>query len=827
MKLKIEGDILIVGQENQSANDLWMWLRQRQFQSRFTNPGQETLQALGKKPPAIMIVDVTLSESEGFQTLSYMTKHHPHIPVIAMTHETDMVTMRRSFQLGASDLIIESFDSVLFLETLARMVEKARLNRYERLNRQISNAVSGTLALGSMMERVLLLAKEGVYAENGSLLILDDEGWVIRHLILVDQGREVHTRQDRLSQIMEKGFGGWLYREQQSALIDNTSLDDRWLDFPDRPTESRSVLGVPFISRNQVQGVLILIHGQSEQFDQQDLQFLESIALPAAMAIENARLFEREQQKSQEMFALYQTGLSIASALDYQAATKTIVQQIAATIGADSCAISHWDKSENRLTTLMSLILSGNQWQESQKMGDFLVVGDYPILQGPLFQQKISTRYLSDSAISQEEKVWMMERQIWATMIYPLIVRGETTGVITLAYREPGKLFTPRDKRLMTGVIAQVAIALENARLFEQVKAQTEWLTSQARELEDERRKLAAILQSTTDIAIAIDNQGLILLANLAFEQSFGIDALSILNQPYQQTLKGTKLRPLFERVQVEQTTLNLEVEAKSGRTYYANVTPVPNVGYVALLRDISHLKELDKMRTEVLSTASHDLKNPLTAIQGFTLLLMESEGLNTEQKELVEYISKMSKRMFSLTGDLLDLAQLEAGLSLQQQSCNINSLVETIVLEMKKQASLKQIQLETQLWPNIPTITCDIARMEQVLSNLLSNAIKYTPDSGTVIVRTATQQITEEQKTIKRLLIVVEDNGHGIDEDHIPHLFERFYRAQSPTILGIEGTGLGLAIVKTIVEQHGGQIWVESVVDQGSKFFVALPLSG
>jgi two-component system phosphate regulon sensor histidine kinase PhoR len=259
------------------------------------------------------------------------------------------------------------------------------------------------------------------------------------------------------------------------------------------------------------------------------------------------------------------------------------------------------------------------------------------------------------------------------------------------------------------------------------------------------------------------------------------------------------------------------EVTTPGERTLYANVSPVHDVGWVVAMQDITSLKELDKLRTQWVAAVSHDLKNPIASVQLSAGLMEKAGPLNETQKEVLEKMQRGSERLRSLVTDVLDLARLEAGPALRLGVVNPIEVIAETISDVEALAADKGLALITDLPPDLPPVRGDAALLGQVMANLLSNAIKYTPSGGQVTVRAKPQD--------RMLQIEVSDTGRGIPAEALPHIFERFYRVPDSEE-EIEGTGLGLSIVKSIVEKHGGRVWVESEKDQGSTFAFTVPVS-
>ncbi len=259
------------------------------------------------------------------------------------------------------------------------------------------------------------------------------------------------------------------------------------------------------------------------------------------------------------------------------------------------------------------------------------------------------------------------------------------------------------------------------------------------------------------------------------------------------------------------------------GKIDFATVASVDNkgreIGRVCLLRDITHFRELDALKSDFVATVSHDLRAPLTLMRGYLTMLEMVGDLNERQRKYIAHIQRSVDNMARLVSSLLDLGRIEAGVGLQVQMLPLFDLLEEIKKRWEPQASRKQIELRLEIAPRTPPlIEADQALLDRAINNLVENAIKYTPKGGRVTIFT-------RPKGSDRVVIGVSDTGIGISQIDKPRLFEKFYRVAKKGQTAEHGTGLGLAIVKSVVERHHGKVWVKSKIGEGSTFFIELPL--
>ena len=341
--------------------------------------------------------------------------------------------------------------------------------------------------------------------------------------------------------------------------------------------------------------------------------------------------------------------------------------------------------------------------------------------------------------------------------------------------------------------------------------------------LTDERNFSSAVLGSMAEGVAVVDAGARIVFANQAFAVVAGTSLDECTGRPLLEVARQPDLVAGVQRALREGAVVRSEIEFGAGRPRNFIVTAArieadAAHGAVLVLHDVTDIRRLERVRRDFVANVSHELRTPLTAVQGFveTLLSGAMDDRDTSRRFL-QIIRDHAARLGRLTDDLLKLSAIEAGkLTLQIRALSVANLFEICYETAYQAAAAKKIVLCTEDASAVPAMRGDLMRMQEVLQNLLDNGVLYTAPGGRITLR-AWQEARE-------VVICVEDTGIGIPHGEQERIFERFYRVDEARSREAGGTGLGLSIARHIIEIHGGRLWVESEVGQGSRFFVALP---
>lgn len=339
--------------------------------------------------------------------------------------------------------------------------------------------------------------------------------------------------------------------------------------------------------------------------------------------------------------------------------------------------------------------------------------------------------------------------------------------------------------------------------------------------LSQEKEQLTSILSSMADGVITFNRDGTILITNPPAERFLQHWYYEQGDQLSNTDELPVEVMQLFQKAVFTEKEQIAEISIQ-GRSWVVIVSPLYNNkfirGAVAVLRDMTEERKLDKLRKDFIANVSHELRTPIAMMQGYSEAIVDDiAGSDEEKKELAKVIYDESLRMGRLVNELLDLARMEAGhIQLSVEEIDVQPYIQKIIRKFQVLAKEKDIELTVNLSNQVDLAILDADRIEQVLTNLIDNAIRHTPQEGKV-------ELTVKLD-LRGLYFEVSDSGSGIPEEDLPFVFERFYKADKARTRGRSGTGLGLAIAKNIIDAHKGHISVQSKLGQGTTFSFFIP---
>ena len=594
---------------------------------------------------------------------------------------------------------------------------------------------------------------------------------------------------------------------------------------PHAPAGIRSWLGVPMVVGERLIGMIALDKREAGFYTEAHARLAEGFATQAAVVLENARLYEATQKRARQLALVAQVAGQVGSILDPERLLQAVVEQVVEAFGYDYVAIMLLDPETDELvfTVWAGALAARTPPGFRQKVGDGMA-GQAAYLGETILANDVSQepRYIAP---------FLYETQ--SELDVPL-KRGERViGVLNIQNRRLNA-FDAQDVQAMEALAGHIATAIENARLHAQLQAYAEGLEQRVEErtteLRREQERTQAILDAAGEGVFVTDVDGRIEYMNPAAEEMTGYRLEELRGQRLWERAadqeQTERMRPMAEALRREEAWRGeARLRRKDNFIFDAAliVAPIPGekgpYGYVAIVEDITPIRELERTKSQFITNISHEFRTPLATAKLYAELARRQPD---RQARSLHALDAELDHLTALVEDILEVARIDAGrLDLQPRVISLNDLVTSAVERHQPLAEEKGLHIERHLAEAEPVVKVDPQRIEQVLDNLLGNAIRYTPSGGRIAVSTGTTE-TEGRPWAT---FTVSDTGIGIPEDELPHIFERFFRGKEPRRMQVSGTGLGLSIVKEIVERHCGFVTVESEGGKGSAFTVWLPL--
>jgi two-component system phosphate regulon sensor histidine kinase PhoR len=359
----------------------------------------------------------------------------------------------------------------------------------------------------------------------------------------------------------------------------------------------------------------------------------------------------------------------------------------------------------------------------------------------------------------------------------------------------------------------------EIGRLGRAFNAMSIALKSTVNTIADDKTRLVTILSSLTDGVVLTDARANVVVVNPAAEKLFNFDGTRLTGRPLIEAVQDHEVDKVVReclQTEAEQTTQLDSVTGRFLRTIAVPITIGSEKGAVVLFQDLTEVRSLHTMRREFVGNVSHELRTPLAGMKAIVETLRD--GAINDQAVAGDFLNRLDTEVDGMTqmvAELIELSRIETGgIKLQLEPVSLNELAAEVVARLGPQADRQQVALSTRLAADLPEVPADRERIRQVIVNIVHNAIKFTPRGGVVVVSTSQPDGS--------VVAEVSDTGIGISADDLPHIFERFFKADRSR--ATSGTGLGLAIAKHTVQSHGGSIWVKSELGKGSTFSLSLP---
>lgn len=672
----------------------------------------------------------------------------------------------------------------------------------------ISRELASALDLHTVLERVLFLSMQYSKAIRGSIIVMDDNGRPIESAVIAgDQVMDRNTQRIRIS--LEKGLAGWVVQNRQAVLLTDTSQDERWFlhqyEKIQDGVDAKSAVSSPLMVREQLIGVITLVHPKPNFFTKDHLELVQAIADQAGIAVLNARYYTESQRQVRVMTALAETAAVITASLNLEEVFLRILEQVMQALSVQAVCLALLDPNEDFMT-----VRAAKGWKHDHESNAIIKVG-----QGIAGWAAREGRLLIIHEAQKDPRFDLETLQrtglnAQAVACAPLKYGTQVIGIIEVINPKDG-VFDLDTHLLLTGISNLAGTAVHHAQLFERLQAA--------------HQSYRDLFDDSIDPILITDWHGKIIEANHNAIQTSGQSKEKL------RTMMITQLHTVDREVvglDYENLASNNTISYESRlRTHGDHEIPVEvyvrqvniedNLLIQWTLRDITERKRLDSLREDLISMIYHDLRSPLANVVS-SLDILESMLPENDPTlpSLVKIAQRSAERIQRLTNSLLDISRMEVGQPVgNRQPADILPLIQDALELINPVVENKQQHINLILPDKLPLVLIDGEMIRRVVVNLLENASKYSP-TGTMIQAGAKEEDGQVQ-------VWVQDEGPGVPVTEKTRIFDKFTRLgmrESAT----KGLGLGLAYCRLAIEAHEGKIWVESEPGEGACFIFSLP---
>jgi PAS domain S-box-containing protein len=711
-----------------------------------------------------------------------------------------------------------------------------RMQSLVNLN-QASQILASSLDVKKVLDQIVNLAGSVVNSDYTSVVLSNEDGQLTRQ---ADDFRGVPPISQR---IRREGTTHYVLHSGKPLVVDTISDEgviNPPLYYPDRePLKANSDIvaagihsfaAIPIQVKGKTMGVLF-VHSRTPHAFYGQLSLLTTFANQAAVAIENAHLFQAEQEQRELSDALAEAAAAV-NTLDLDQVLDRILEQVERIVAGDTFNVMLVEKDVARLVRCRGYGRIGKEEMQTSIAHLIIPISKYPNLTKMAKTGEpivISDTTTDPNWVPSEGPDW---RRSYVGA--PIRMEGKTIGFLNVNGLHQDQ-FSPADARRLQVFANHIAAAVTNARLHQEVLDYAEQLEERVQErtalLMAQYARLEAILHSTADGIISTDEHGGILqvnpVAHTWLTQSLSWEDARRLQETVRNLAQKAAEQP---RTVLELTDRDLEIKIAPISKPDLEGTFTPTQGEpaaVVAIHDISELKALDRLKTNFVRNASHELRTPITTIKLYVHLMQQISPNDDKWRQYMDALVQEIDNQAQLGEDILQLSRIYAGRTkeeMNRRAIPLNDLVEAVAIRNRSLAQKSKLTLEYRPMEPGPIAMADTEQTIQVLSILVENAIRYTPAGGHVVIATG----QNETEGCPWATAAVSDTGERIPEEDMPRIFDRLFREgdEEPLAMRVRETGLRLMVVKEIVNLHEGQVTVESDKDTGTTFTIWLPLA-
>ncbi|HXX57683.1 MAG TPA: GAF domain-containing protein [Thermodesulfovibrionales bacterium] len=670
--------------------------------------------------------------------------------------------------------------------------------------------------IGMILEETIqmLLSRMGV--DKGWVYLMDDEAGELR--LAAHRGLSKALLRDVSRLKPGECFSGKVFASGRRLLVKKASEDPRVLY---RDPTIESMAGVPITSKGTMLGVLGLGSGERTSFTSLDIQLLKIIASELGVAIENSKLIAQLRDKMRQVELINEVSGIINSSLSIGTVFRIMVSELRKLIVYDRASLLLYNEKAKNLiilaldTDMKTILKKGVKAPLETTSAGWVIENNLPLINEDL---------ASEIRFPLDEK--LLREGIRSTISIPLF-QDKIMGVFNLDSTEPRK-YSEKDLQILLPVAKHISIALENAFLFEEISR--------------EKKEWEKTFDAITDMVWIEDDRQRIIRANKTLFMKAGLLAFQVAGKQCREVLSRIGIHPsecLCRKTVSTKRPSFQEVKGAGGNIFHFWAYPLMDndgqlYAVVHYLKDVTSRKRLEQqlIRADKLASLgtlvagiAHEINNPLGIIAGYSEALLdrakEKRLLAVEEfEDFPEYLDTIHSEMFrckEILRSLLEFARPHGGTF---RRLDVNELIKEVILLVNHKAARLKHNLELRLNRDLPKIAADPGSLRQLFMNIIINSMYFTPEGGSIVIETCTDESRGVKTEIDTVTISISDTGIGIPGDALDKIFDPFFTTKA---VG-EGTGLGLSICHKIAEEHGGTIDVESEVGRGTRFIIKLP---
>jgi signal transduction histidine kinase len=771
-----------------------------------------------------------------------------------------------------------------FLESISNQaalaIERAQVvanmeTRVREMNvlARVAQGINITLSLDDILELIYAQTTQVIPADDFQVITLVDgssSSGLMAPIFFVEANDRLNDQENQLLPGGET-LDQEVISHQRSIMTDDYTQECRRQNVPVSKDGVYAWMGVPLNAGAETIGALSLGMRQATvSYTSEQLNLLQAIADQAAGAIVKARLLEESNRRARQLATLNEMSRQLTSTLEIEPLLQNILQSAVDILNCEAGSLLLLDEATDELVFRVMVGPVANNLMNVRLPSGSGLVGKAVETKTPVIVNDVQQS--AEWFAKTDKETGFITR---ALLVVPLLLKDTVLGVVEVINKKDGSPFRTDEQELLTAFASQAAVALENARLYTMTDQALAERVEELSVMQRIDRELNASLDTSRAMRITLEwamrrssaKAGLIgmvheesgvevvnhmgydgemadydeeLIPLEKYHLEYAMDATDpkqfFIDGDENALLQDGKSQVIFPIRREDSTMGVLMLESETKQAYAGEL-----IDFLSRLIDhaaiaisnaslYAEVQQANIAKSEFVSFVSHELKNPMTSIKGYSELLAAGAvgPINEAQSNFLQTIHNNVERMRTLVSDLADVSRIEAGrLRLDFLAINLKDMSEEVARSLRRLVDSKNQNLELIIPEDLPDLWGDRTRIVQVLTNLVSNSCKYTQEEGRVILSAeATDNQWDPDGAPKVVHVWVKDNGIGISDEDQKSIFQKFFRSEDPKTREAPGTGLGLNITRSLIEAQGGKIWFESKFREGTTFHFTIPVA-